>query len=150
MAGVGLSAFTSGAIASLSLITVPVLLTNTTNASLLTSWRHTLDNGVKVCPPFAVAAAITHVLNAYINRNSTSDGAKYSVAAAASTIAIVPFTMMLMAPTNEELFKREKAAFGTATGVEPSSLGLVNKWGRLNLTRALLPAVGALVACFAL
>jgi hypothetical protein len=58
--------------------------------------------------------------------------------------------MILMAPTNKELFKREKAACGTATGVELSSLELVKKWGRLNLFRAFLPAVGALVACFAL
>jgi hypothetical protein len=103
-----------------------------------------------VCPSFAVAAAIAHVLNAYINRNSTSDRAKYSAAAAASTIAIVPFTMILMAPTNEELFKREQAARGTATGVELSSLELVKKWGRLNLARAFLPAAGALIACFTL
>ncbi|MCJ1248909.1 hypothetical protein MMC30_006130 [Trapelia coarctata] len=150
MVGVGLSAFTSGAIASLSLITVPALLTNTTNASLLTCWRHTLQNGLKVCPSFAVAATIVHVLNAYINRDSTSGRAKYFAAAAASTIAIVPFTMILMAPTNEELFKREQTALGTATGVELSSLELVKKWGRLNLTRAFLPAAGALVACFAL
>ena len=103
-----------------------------------------------MCPPFALAAAIAHVLNAYINRNSPSDPAKYSAAAAASTIAIVPFTIIFMKTTNEELFKRERAARGTATGVEPSSRELVKKWGRLNLTRAFLPAVGALVACFTL
>jgi hypothetical protein len=103
-----------------------------------------------VCPPFAVAATVAHVLNAYINRNSTADCAKYFVAAAASTIAIVPFTMIVMAPTNKELFKREKAARGTATGVELGSLELVKKWGRLNLLRAFLPAAGAVVAGFAL
>ena len=75
----------------------------------------------------------------------------YSVAAAFSTIAIVPFTVLLMAPTNEALFKRERAAArGAAAGVEPGSVELVRKWARLNLTRALLPAAGALVACFAL
>ncbi len=169
MAGVGLSAFTSGkstlesaldrllrlitskgAIAALSLITVPALLTNTTNASLLTCWRQTLQSGVKVCPSFAVAATIAHVLNAYINHNSTSGRAMYSAAAAASTIAIVPFTKIFMGLTNKELFEREKAAFGTATDVELSSLELVKKWGRLNLTRSFLPAAGALVACFTL
>jgi hypothetical protein len=103
-----------------------------------------------VCPSFAVVATVTHVLNAYLNRNSIAGSAKYSAAAAASTIAIVPFTIILMAPTNEELFKREKAARGTATGAELSSLELVKKWGRLNLIRAFLPAAGAMVACFAL
>jgi hypothetical protein len=103
-----------------------------------------------VCPSFAVAATIAHVLNAYIHRNSTSDCAKYFAAAAASTIAIVPFTIILIAPTNEELFKQEQAARGTATGVELSSLELVKKWGYLNLTRVFLSAAGALVACFAL
>ena len=58
--------------------------------------------------------------------------------------------MLFMASTNEELFKREQAALGTSTGVELGSLELVKKWGRLNLTRSFLPAVGALVACFAL
>jgi len=157
MAAVGLSAFTSGAIASLSLITVPAILTNPTNASLLTCWRQTLQEGVKVCPPSAVAATIAHLLNFYINRNASSSSPSSahrikfsSAAAAASTIAIVPFTAMLMASTNEELFRREQAARGTATGVEPSSIELVKKWGRLNLTRAFLPAAGALIACFTL
>jgi Domain of unknown function (DUF1772) len=108
-----------------------------------------LDYGVRVGPPFALAATIVHVFNAYVNHNS-SGTAKYSAAAAISTIAIVPFTILLLAPTNKELFKREKAARGTSTGVESSSVELVKKWGRLNLTRSFLPAVGALVACFTL
>ena len=167
--GVGLSAFTSGkfclggtldqlsrlipaqgAIASLSLITVPAILNNTTNASILNGWRHTFQYGVKVAPPFAVAATIAHIFNAYINRNSTSVRARYSAIAAVSTIAIVPFTMIFMASANSELFNREQAARGTAAGIEPSSVELVKKWGRLNLTRSLLPAAGALFACFAL
>jgi hypothetical protein len=132
------------------LITVPVILTNTTNTSLLTSWRHTLENGVRVCPPLAVAATAVHIVNAYLNRKSSPNGAKYSAVAAVSTIAIVPFTILFMASTNNELFRREKAALGTSIGVEAGSVELVKKWGRLNLTRSLLPAAGALIACFAL
>ena len=106
-----------------------------------------------MCPPLAVVAALAHVLGAYINRNaitSVGGGAKYSLTAAVSTIAIVPFTIFLMSSTNDELFRREQAARGTAADVEPSSLELVKQWGRLNLTRAFLPAAGALIACFAL
>ena len=97
-----------------------------------------------------MAATLAHIVNAYINRSSPSASAKYSVAAAVSTIAIVPFTKLFLAPTNQELFKREKAAFSTSAGVEASSVELVKKWGRLNLMRAFLPAAGALLACFAL
>jgi hypothetical protein len=129
---------------------VPVIFSNTTNAAFLTSWRHTLDNGVRVCPPLAVAATVAHLINAYLNRNFSDDRAKYSAIAAVSTIAIVPFTMLFMASTNEALFKREQAALGTSTGIESGSLELVKKWGRLNMTRSFLPAIGAVVACFAL
>ena len=55
-----------------------------------------------------------------------------------------------MGSTNEELLKREQAARGTAAGIELGSLELVKKWGRLNMTRAFLPAAGALIACFTL
>jgi hypothetical protein len=108
-----------------------------------------LDYSINVGPLFALAATIMHIINTYISRNS-SRSAKYSAAAAVSTIAIVPFTKLLLAPTNKELFKREKAARGTATGVESSSVELVKKWGCLNLTRFFFPAAGALIACFTL
>lgn len=83
-------------------------------------------------------------------RSSGLGRAGYSAAAAVSTIAIVPFTLIFMSSTNGELFKREQAARGTAADAQLSSVELVKRWGRLNLTRAFLPAIGAIVASLAL
>ena len=63
-----------------------------------------------------------------------------------STIAIVPFTLTCPAPTNEKLFNQEKAARGSSAAVDASLVGLVQKWGRLNMSRAVRPVGGALIA----
>lgn len=56
-----------------------------------------------------------------------------------------------MARTNEDLFKREKAAGMEADGgVRVEDVQRVRRWADLNLLRALLPAVGAVVGCFAI
>lgn len=113
---------------------------------MLVSWKATLDAGVKVCPPLALAATLTHIANAYLYR----DTARYSAAAAVCTIGIVPFTGAFLKRTNDELFSRERAARGSDRGIEASTRELVRSWGSINLMRALLPAVGALVGCLAL
>lgn len=70
--------------------------------------------------------------------------------AAVSTVAIAPFTFIFMASTNNQLFALQDAARGTSSGVENLAVELVKKWGNLNLTRSILPALGAMIGCLVL
>jgi hypothetical protein len=63
------------------------------------------------------------------------------VTAAVLAVAIVPYTLLLMKPTNDLL---HSAAAGTGNGsVDVSSL--IDKWAALNLGRSLLPLSSAVV-----
>lgn len=101
-------------------------------------------------PLLAVAATLVHAVNAFINRAASSGQATYFAMAAASTIAIIPYTLIFLQPTSKELFRREEGARGKTAGVEGSTVELVRKWGRINLVRAFLPAIGAVIAMAAL
>lgn len=88
-----------------------------------------------------------HLTNAYLNHNSAS----LLLVAAISTISIVPFTVFVLQGTNEALFTLERRTADGGDGkVEKETVVLMRKWARLNLVRAALPGVGAVVAGLAL
>lgn len=88
-------------------------------------------------------------MNAYLNHNHNSAG--LLVIAAMSTIGIVPFTIFVLQGTNEASFKLERRSVDGNDGeVEKETIVLMRRWARLNLVRAALPGVGALVAGLAL
>jgi len=65
--------------------------------------------------------------------------------AIASTMAMVSFTWLVMAPTNETLFRLEEAT-GSGSMVEPGLVsGLAVRWAWLHVARSLFPLVGAIV-----
>lgn len=79
-------------------------------------------------------------------------------------MAIAPFTILVIAPTNDRLFAREEAAkvggAGSQEGGEKvkaiqareggvGSEALLRRWMWLNFARAALPAVGAVAAWMA-
>ena len=63
-------------------------------------------------------------------------------------MSIMPYTVLLLAPTNEALLKRAKAGDKKDGAVEADAeetKELLEKWGRWNLGRAVLPLLGAAV-----
>ena len=158
-----LSAFTSGTLASISLITIPAVITSPTPLTLLTTFHSALNSGVRVCPPLAVLSSLAHLTNSYYYYHyagaggGSSGAAKLSIAAALATLGIVPFTILVMQGVNEKLFSLERAELemekraggGRGREVQRETRDLVRRWARLNLVRAVFPALGAVLRVLA-
>ncbi|KAJ5655729.1 hypothetical protein N7507_007679 [Penicillium longicatenatum] len=132
----------------LSAISVPVFLdTNTDSGHLVRQWARTYHYGHIILPALCIA---TCGLYAYIGLNKRAvrgKGWRTCAAAGVATIAMVPFTWLIMTPTNNTLFQLEAASVSASE--PPADLNavreLVVRWSWLHATRSLFPLVGALV-----
>ncbi|KAF2429266.1 DUF1772-domain-containing protein [Tothia fuscella] len=145
------ASFLSGAMMSLSAIAIPVFLdTNTETAHLLRQWARLYHYGHIYMPTLAVG---TTGLYAYVGlRKRAANDKKWIryVVAGAVTISIVPFTWLMMAPTNDTLFELEKLALANGTAsVSVLEASIVQeqvvKWAWLHVVRAVFPLVGAIL-----
>ncbi|KAH6635111.1 hypothetical protein B0J18DRAFT_38464 [Chaetomium sp. MPI-SDFR-AT-0129] len=157
-------ALLSGAMASLSLIAVPVLLDTTpTPALLLQQWVRMYHYGHRVLPAMAIGtfglytyAAISGARGRDRGR-SEKRGWALALAAGLTTVAMLPFTWLCMVPTNDELFRlAEQSRKLSQNGPESAdivSLGevqeLVSSWSGLHLVRSGLPFVGVVLGAIA-
>jgi hypothetical protein len=132
----------------LSAIAVPVFLdTDTDSGHLVRQWSRTYHYGHIILPAVCIA---TCGLYAYIGLNKRAARRKdwrTWAAAGVATIAMVPFTWVIMTPTNNTLFRLEAAS--VLASEPPADLGavreLVVRWSWLHATRSLFPLVGAVV-----
>ena len=166
----------SGGNLGLSLITVPVMAlpaqrlrqagaatkaeTHAVSVSQLKQqWLWFYSRGRATFPPLAATAALAYT---YLAFHLPDDNvlAKWYITAAVSTISIVPFTLLVMMPTNNLLaasaarassMKRESGEEDVGNkvvkqdGEDEEFLRLMMKWARLNYLRALLPLSGAVI-----
>ncbi|GKZ63366.1 hypothetical protein AnigIFM60653_007614 [Aspergillus niger] len=153
---VGLSgaAWLSGNIAALSLIAVPALANARDEKSVppgtvVKLWNKIYDAGKSQNPPVAAttAAAFLYLAWSVHPRSPTTYNlAGLYTAAAVLTVSIVPYTILMMRPTNNALIKLAKSRGElTATEVAQSN-DLLGRWVVLNGIRSLLPLVGGVVA----
>jgi Domain of unknown function (DUF1772) len=135
-----------GAMMSLSLMTVPVLLDTTTQApQLFHQWVRMYHYGHQVLPTLAVG---TFLLYSYTSVKKRSAKISWRVFALAgvTTLSILPFTWIFVVPTNNELFRLERVS-----KVEPlvkeiiEAKELVVRWSWLHFTRSLLPLLGVVL-----
>lgn len=131
---------------SLSLMAVPVLLDTTTHApQLFHEWTRMYHYGHQVLPTMAVGTFMLHGYTALRRR-----GAKRSwgifLLAGITTISMLPFTWLIMVPTNNELFRLEAVsrAEPTVMGIE-GARELVVRWTWMHFARSLLPLAGAIM-----
>lgn len=141
---------------STSFTLVPRLLESPTPL-LLQQWQRAYNFGkTRLAPVFALnglgyfylAWATRHLPVTTVIRKSTG----YLIAGIC-TVGIIPYTLLVLRPTNSKLLKRadETKALGKADEVVEIGLGsetahaLVDWWGVLNLGRAVIGGVGALV-----
>lgn len=158
----------SGAMLSLSLVAVPVLLDTTAAApQLLYQWTRMYHYGHLALPTTAVATALLYAHAARrakkedaAARQSRSKPHNSSSAprwqllalAAAATLAMVPFTSLVMVPTNNELFRlqRESVMASSADVVGFAEVRrLVVSWSWMHLARSLMPLAGAVLGAVA-
>jgi hypothetical protein len=103
-------------------------------------WQEVYFRGHRVGPGLAVGAGLAHASAAYFAEKTA---VKWLFgAAAASSIAIVPYTLVFMLATNDELHRR---ASSSKDGDETKTLDLLLKWVDMSKMRA---NIALLSACF--
>lgn len=132
---------------SLSAFVVPVLLdTDTESTHLVRQWARLYHYGHIYLPALSVG---TTGLYGYIALRPDPSEQKHWLtyaAAGATTITMVPFTWLVMVPTNNALFRLEALAAETASDVDLNTVrGLVVRWAWLHVVRSLFPLVGAIL-----
>lgn len=132
---------------SISVITVPVLY-NTIDApsQLLKQWSRLYYYGHIYMPAMSVAVTGLFFYIAVQKRASKQDiWLRYAIAGA-TTITMVPYTLTVMAPTNNSLFALSDEAW---EGSSSLSLGEVRRiiygWAWLHVARCFFPFVGSMI-----
>lgn len=93
----------------------------------------------------AVGTSLLYLYSASRRRKSGNSWALL-VLAAITTVIMVPFTWLVMVPTNNELFRLEGLS-----RVEPEIMDisgakdLVIKWAYMHITRSVFPLLGAIM-----
>ncbi|KIX07457.1 uncharacterized protein Z518_02110 [Rhinocladiella mackenziei CBS 650.93] len=150
-----------GNIAALSLMAVPALRLSKANdgvssTSLVKQWRYIYEAGKSQNPPIAAATAAAFIYLAWSVRRIAprSQIPLYYGSAAVLTLGIVPFTLMVMSPTNNRLIQHSEtmsmegsAAPSRARDDEIDQL--IAKWNTLNGVRSLLPLAGGILGLVA-
>ncbi|KAJ5938718.1 hypothetical protein N7466_001852 [Penicillium verhagenii] len=131
----------TGAMMSISLITIPVLLdTSTQSRPLLDQFVTLYDYGHKIMPTLSVGTCALYLFIASRKRALDLPWPIYGLAAA-STISIVPFTWIFMTPTNNALFAMHAASEPDFQEARELSV----RWQWLHVIRSLFPLVGAVI-----
>lgn len=130
----------------LSGVVIPVFLdTDTDSAHLLRQWVRVYHYGHIYMPALCVGTFGLYQYTALHNYRNNGNWLLYAVAGA-TTIAMVPFTWVFMAPTNNVLFGLDKSATESmAVETLVSVQDIVVKWSWLHLLRSLFPLVGVLL-----
>ncbi|KAL2818050.1 hypothetical protein BJX63DRAFT_82693 [Aspergillus granulosus] len=153
----------AGNIACYSLVSIPALITsyhehNVPLPLIVKQWRDMYNTGKAQNPPIAVLTAAAFAYLAWSVRESTTPlavlapknaTALYS-AAAALTVAIVPWTLAAMAGTNRKLLDRAgaKSWIPTEEAAEETE-DLLHTWTFLNAVRGVFPLVAGVVGYLA-
>ena len=132
---------------SLSTIVIPVFLdTDTESTRLVRQWARLYHHGHLYMPAVSVAAIGLYGYVALRKRASNRKQWLIYAAAGATTITMVPFTWLMMVPTNNTLFRLEALASATASAVDLSTVQeLVVRWAWLHVVRSVFPLVGAIL-----
>ncbi|KAL8698750.1 MAG: hypothetical protein Q9224_001706 [Gallowayella concinna] len=143
--GVSTGFITAGGIIALSYSTVPIFLEHPNEISL----RHLnalFSSGSHIFPQLATAASTAFSVLAYNTPASSSLRNQY-ILAAAGTIGIAPFTILVMKPTNMTLKEiGEQGEEGIKkSGGEQRVQELLRRFGRLNAIRGGILAMGAAI-----
>ncbi|KAL4968752.1 anthrone oxygenase tpcL [Aspergillus stella-maris] len=155
--------FLSGAMMTLSTITVPVLLDTTTHPpQLLHQWVRTYHYGHISLPTISAATAVLYFYIAVVQSSKSRPWRKAALVGVL-TLVMVPFTWVIMNGTNEVLFGLQRGtegflvggSNGNGTGMADAEAGagatiegvrgLVVKWGWMHLVRSLFPLLAAVL-----
>ncbi|KAL4898959.1 hypothetical protein BDW74DRAFT_184237 [Aspergillus multicolor] len=137
--------FLSGAMMSVYLLAVPSLFETTTDPrQLVRHWSRIFLNGHIKGPIICLSTTAMYGI-ATVSKYAAGENWGVFAAAGAITVSMVPFTLTIMAPTNNALFRLEEEVKRGRTPVWTDAERLVRRWNRFNATRAFCPLAGAVL-----
>ncbi|KJX98036.1 hypothetical protein TI39_contig443g00023 [Zymoseptoria brevis] len=105
-------------------------------------WQEVYFRGHRMGPALAISATIAHGLAAYSANEGT---VKWLFGgAAAASIAVVPYTLLVMLPTNDALHARADTK-KDGDGDGEKTLGLIVKWVGMSKVRANIALLSAVL-----
>ncbi|RYP10925.1 hypothetical protein DL764_000361 [Monosporascus ibericus] len=142
--------FLSGAMTSLSLIAVPVLLDSMQSApQLFHAWARMYHYGHQALPTMAVGTLGLWTYTAFKRRGARKPWRIFALAGVI-TVLMLPFTWLVMVPTNNELFRLEAAGSEIDSSITlEDAKALVVSWSGMHLTRSAFPLTGAILGAVA-
>ena len=143
---------------SLSAVAIPVLIETRTDAhQLFHQWTRVYHYGHQVLPGMAIGTFLLYTLASVQNRRAEKQKQwRLLTLAGLVTVSIIPFTLLIMKPTNDELFRLESITStvqsGEVAGVEVMGIKeaeqLVMRWAIMHAMRSTFPLVGAILGAF--
>jgi hypothetical protein len=130
---------------------IPVFLdTDAEPTHLLRHWARLYHYGHIYMPTVCVATCGLYGYTVLSKRASNRKQWLIYAAAGATTITMVPFTWLMMAPTNNTLFRLEALASAPASAVDLITVQeIVVRWAWLHVVRSMFPLVGAILGLVA-
>ncbi|TLD29128.1 hypothetical protein PspLS_03653 [Pyricularia sp. CBS 133598] len=147
-------AASSGAKLGLSIFAVPRLL-ESPGPLMLQQWDKMFVSGRAILPAADMLSAVGFLILAYSRVFGERTAKMYTLAAALS-VGIVPYTVLVMSRTNNKLRRRAELTKSMSitdelesAEVRESDKFLVDHWGVLNLGRAAMLAGAGLIGLYA-
>jgi hypothetical protein len=132
----------AGLMMGLSVIDIPVVLGTATQSShLLQHFIRLYDIGHKMMPSLAITTCLLYGYTASSTRATGRSGLPHIIAAV-TTISMVPFTWLIMAPTNNALFRMHT---DPAAANQGEVRRLLVRWAQLHAVRSLFPLMGSVM-----
>jgi len=147
-----------GSTICISYIYIPSILLSPTPL-ILRQWKKSFDVAKFTQPALAVISSISYGYLAY-QMQGTLDQPRaemYGLAAVAN-MALFPWTMIIMMPTNKKLFRKFDDAQAMREKEEATEVGLpkgestkelIDWWGTMNVVRGVMPLIGTVLGTWA-
>jgi hypothetical protein len=146
-----------GANISLSFMMIPSLL-EAPAPLLAKQWKKAYDKGKALAPPISLLASGIFGYLAYRERSTSTTAFSLYTTAAVLGPSIVPYTLIVMGPTNKKLLEKADSLASSTVGdavaearaaKEDTVHALADKWASLNLVRAIISLTSSVLAAWA-
>ncbi|KAI9669611.1 MAG: hypothetical protein M1831_007307 [Alyxoria varia] len=110
------------------------------------AWRAMYTTGARTSPPFGILIAAAQAFCSYTAYQQSSGAWRVWLVAAGSGLGMIPFTLMVMMPTNNKLSAMAKKGEAREEVNEQEYTALLQKWKTLNLVRSVIVGAGTVAA----
>jgi len=150
--GIPITGFLCGQTSAASYMAIPTII-HAPDHLLPQQWRTTYLAGKYVAVPAIYGLTSLYALLAYASRGTFPSSSKLYAISSVLLISVLPYTAKVLGPVNGKLMGMAARLDNGAQPQDVKELSqareLVNKWGRLNVLRAVSFATAAICATWA-